>query len=171
MLAYKLTGFTPDFCEQCMMTVADIFTTKEQALDALALIKNEIISTLSEEKESMTHFSTDETRYYGDTRFVASCTINVMCNPKQQKHREMLFDFSQILARLSLTRRQEVALRLLRQLIVDARHTDSRLRKNFAGRLMRRCARAYSRNYSDKISIINHAYFDNGLQVNEYQTI
>lgn len=94
MLAYKLKGFTPDFWEQCIITVADIFTTKEQALDALALIKNEIISTLSEEKESMTHFSTDETRYYGDTRFIASCTFNVMCNPKQQKHREMLFDFS-----------------------------------------------------------------------------
>lgn len=94
MFAYKLTGFTPDFCEQCMMTVADIYTTKEQALNALAMIKSEIISTLSEEAELMTHFSTDETRYYGDTRFVASCTINVMCNPKQQKHREMLFDFS-----------------------------------------------------------------------------
>lgn len=94
MLAYKLTGFTPDFCEQCMMTVADIFTTKEQALNALAMIKDEIISTLSEETESMKHFSTDETRYYGDTRFIASCTINVWCDPKQKKHREMLFDFS-----------------------------------------------------------------------------
>ena len=94
MKAYKLTGFAPDFCEQCMMTVADIYTTKELALQALERMKANCIEVLSEEKESMTHFSTDETRYYGDTRFIASCTINVMCNPKQQKHREMLFDFS-----------------------------------------------------------------------------
>lgn len=100
-----------------------------------------------------------------------TATPKVHPTQKPVKLLEMLIELSQILARLSLTRRQEVALRLLRQLIVDARHTDSRLRKNFAGRLMRRCARAYSRNYSDKISIINHAYFDNGLQVNEYQTI
>ena len=94
MKAYKLAGFAPDFCEQCMMTVADIYTTKELALQALDRMKKNYIEVLSEEKESMKHFSTDETQYYGDTRFIASCTIHVMCDPKQYKHLEMLFDFS-----------------------------------------------------------------------------
>lgn len=97
MKAYKLTGFAPDFCEQCMMTVADIYTTKELALQELGKMKMHIIEELQASgaaEEAMTHFSTDETQYYGGTRFIASCTINVMCNPKQQKHREMLFDFS-----------------------------------------------------------------------------
>lgn len=97
MLAYKITGFAPDFCEQCMMTVADIYTDKQLALQALEQKKMHIIEELQESgaaEEAMMHFSTNEHRFYGDTRFIASCEIDVLCNPKQQKHREMLFDFS-----------------------------------------------------------------------------
>lgn len=94
MKVYKLTGYVPDFCEQGLMTVADIYTTKELALQALDKFKSDTVKILSEETESMKNFSTDETRFYGDTRFIANFTINVMCDPKQKKHREMLMWYS-----------------------------------------------------------------------------
>lgn len=94
MLAYKLKGFAPDFQEQCMMNVADIFATKEQALKELAMMKNEIIDTLKEDTDSMMYFSINENQIYGTSRFIASCEISVMCDPKQKEHIEMLMCFS-----------------------------------------------------------------------------
>ena len=67
MKAYKLKGFAPDFCEQCMMTVTDIYTDKQLALQELGKMKMHIIDELQASgaaEEAMTHFSTDETQYY-----------------------------------------------------------------------------------------------------------
>lgn len=94
MLAYKLTGFVPDFQEQCMMTVANIYTSKEQAQNAFAMMKNEIIGTLQEDTDSMECFYTTENQYYGTSRVIASCEISMMCDTKQRTHIEMLMCFS-----------------------------------------------------------------------------
>lgn len=94
MLAYKLSGFAPDFQEQCMMTVADFYATKEQALNAFAMIKKEIIDTLQEDTDSMTSFYSTENQYYGTSCVIASCEIIMRCNTKQKKHIEMLMCFS-----------------------------------------------------------------------------
>lgn len=95
MKIFQLKGFVPDFCEQCMMNVAKIFTDKQLAIQELNKMKKHIIEVLqADAADAITSFRTNEIHHYGETPIIATCAINVLCNPEQQQHREMLMNFS-----------------------------------------------------------------------------
>lgn len=95
MKLYVIRGLFPDFQEQTIAPISCIFAAKEEARKYLKELKRELISVMNEEQESCNHFSvTEDTFYLGNTRFIASLTINVDCDMNNTTHKKFMMNFS-----------------------------------------------------------------------------
>lgn len=85
----------PDFQEQTIAPISRVFTKKEQALHYLNELKQDLIDVMNEEQDSCNYYSiTEDTYYLGNTRFIASVTVNVNHDMNNNAHKEFLIRFS-----------------------------------------------------------------------------
>lgn len=96
MKIYNIHGIAPDWCENyAQHGFNEICNTEEDALFILENAKKEITTFLKEEyaNGSISNFSIQEHRTYGNDKFLASLSIDVTLDGNDRQHVRHFWEF------------------------------------------------------------------------------